>query len=374
MPRAIALASAVAVAFYTVAGLSEAALVRVVQPSETTLDWISDAVLSIALGIAVYLWLHLRATRRALTERERDQLVFHTQLALAEAMQRRLLPRTPDAANGLEWAAMLTPAGRIGGDFFDFLSPNPGVRLMLIADVSGKGIAAAMALTLLRSTFRNVARDAPSLAQLASRMSAAFHDEWHGSPYVTGVIARVDSTERTLTYVNAGHPPGLLIRDDREQALAVGGPPLGLLKRADYDEECRTLESGDVCAFVTDGVTESFDDQPPTLARSGPGCGACPAVVGRSGLRQDHVTLAGGPRPRRRRRVDRRSDRDRPDRGGRSMSGVRLLVATLAIGCVASRVDRACAAGRDHEGRRVRHGLDLSRHGRAASGGALHFR
>lgn len=259
VPRAIALASAVAVAFYTVAGLSEAALVRVIQPSETTLDWISDAVLSIALGVAVYLWLHLRATRRALTERERDQLVFHTQLALAEAMQRRLLPRTPDSANGFGWAAMLAPAGRIGGDFFDFVNPNPGVRLMLIADVSGKGIAAAMALTLLRSTFRNVARDAPGLAQLASRMSAAFHDEWHGSPYVTGVIARVDSTERTLTYVNAGHPPGLLIRNDREQALAVGGPPLGLLKHADYDEECRTLESGDVCAFVTDGVTESFD-------------------------------------------------------------------------------------------------------------------
>ena len=259
-PRAIALASAVAVAFYAVAGLSEAALVRIVQPNESTLDWISDAVLSIALGIAVYLWLDLRATRRALTERERDQLVFHTQLSLAEAMQRRLLPRTPDAANGFSWAAMLTPADRIGGDFFDFLNPRPGLRLMLIADVAGKGIAAAMALTLLRSTFRNVARDAQSPAALASRMSAVFHDEWHGSPYVTAVIARVDAIERTLTYVNAGHPPGLLIHDHREHSLAVGGPPLGLLSRADYEEECTALTDGDVCAFVTDGVTESFDE------------------------------------------------------------------------------------------------------------------
>jgi serine phosphatase RsbU (regulator of sigma subunit) len=71
----------------------------------------------------------------------------------------------------------------------------------------------------------------------------------------------VDATERTLTYVNAGHPPGLLIRNRREQALTVGGPPLGLLKHAAYDEECTTLKDGDVCAFVTDGVTESFDDQ-----------------------------------------------------------------------------------------------------------------
>jgi serine phosphatase RsbU (regulator of sigma subunit) len=258
--RAIALASTVAVAFYAAAGLSEAALIRLVQPSETTLDWISDAVLSIALGIAVYLWLDLRATRRALTERERDQLVFHTQLSLAEAMQRRLLPRTPEAANGFAWAAMLTPAGRIGGDFFDFLNPDPGVQLMLIADVSGKGIAAAMALTLLRATFRNVVRDAQSPAALASRMSAVFHDEWRGSPYVTAVIARVDSIARTLTYVNAGHPPGLLIRNNRQHSLAVGGPPLGLLSRAEYDEQCMALKDGDVCAFVTDGVTEAFDE------------------------------------------------------------------------------------------------------------------
>jgi sigma-B regulation protein RsbU (phosphoserine phosphatase) len=143
-PRALALASAVAVMFYAVAGFSEAVLIRVFQPSELELDWISEAVLSIALGLAVYLWLHLRATRRALTERERAQVVVQAQLSMAEAMQRRLLPRVPGPADGLEWAAVLTPAGKIGGDFFDFLDSPAGGRLMLIADVSGKGIAAAM--------------------------------------------------------------------------------------------------------------------------------------------------------------------------------------------------------------------------------------
>jgi hypothetical protein len=69
-PRALALAGMVAIAFYAVAGLAEAALIRVLQPSELELDWISDAVLSSALGIALYLWLHLRAARLALTEHE----------------------------------------------------------------------------------------------------------------------------------------------------------------------------------------------------------------------------------------------------------------------------------------------------------------
>ena len=259
-PRALGLASVVAVAFYLVAGLSEATLIRVVQPTELELDWISDVVLSGALGVAVYLWLHLRATRLAMTERERGQLVIQTQLSTAEAMQRRLLPPVPGPADGLEWAAVLTPAGKIGGDFFDFLEPRPAVRLMLIADVSGKGIPAAMALTLLRSAFRTVARDTDSPAEFASRMSSAFYDEWHGSPYVTALVARVDTVARTLTYTNAGHPRGILVREGRDHGLAEGGPPLGLLKEARFAEEELSLMSGDVCAFVTDGISEAFDD------------------------------------------------------------------------------------------------------------------
>jgi len=250
----------VALAFYLFAGTIEASLIRIVQPTEMELDWVSDMVLSAALGTAVYLWLHLRATRLALTEREREQLVIQTQLSLAEGMQRRLLPPVPLPAQGFEWAATLTPAGSIGGDFYDFAEPSPNVRVMLIADVSGKGISAAMALTLLRATFRNVARDTTDPAQLATRMSRAFYGEWHGAPYVTCVIARVDLSERMLTYVNAGHPPGLLVRGNGGRDLWEGGPPLGLIDGADYREECLTVQAGDVCVLMTDGVTESFDD------------------------------------------------------------------------------------------------------------------
>ncbi|HEY9467119.1 MAG TPA: PP2C family protein-serine/threonine phosphatase [Vicinamibacterales bacterium] len=258
--RALALALVVTVAFYAAAGLTEATLISVLQPTELELDWISDAVLSGALGIAVYLWLHLRATRRALTEHERTELVIQSQLSMAEAMQRRLLPPVPGPIDGFEWAALLTPAGRIGGDFFDFIDPAPGVRLTLIADISGKGISAAMALTLLRFTFRHVAHDTQSPADLTSRMSSALYGEWHGEPYVTCLIARVDLVGRTLTYTNAGHPPGILVRDRGNHELTEGGPPLGLLADSVYTEERLDLIEGDVCALVTDGVTEAFDD------------------------------------------------------------------------------------------------------------------
>ncbi len=270
VPRALAAASAIAIAFYFVAGLSEAALIRVLQPSELELDWIGDGVLSTALGVAVYLWLHLRATRRALTEQERAQLVIQAQLSMAEIMQRRLLPPVPAPADGLDWAAALIPAGRIGGDFFDFLEPRAGVRLMLIADVSGKGISAAMALTLLRSTFRRAARDTINPAELASRMSAALLEEWHGSPYVTAIVTRIDSGARTLTYTNAGHPKGILVRGGTGGGLTEGGPPLGLLSGARFDEVTLALLPGDVCAFVTDGISEAFDDVPATMGHYAP--------------------------------------------------------------------------------------------------------
>ena len=259
-PRALALAAAAAIAFYAVAGLAEASLIRVLQPSEMELDWISDVVLSGALGASIYLWLHLRATRLALTEHERAQLIIQSQLSMAEAMQRRLLPPIPSPVGGVEWAALLAPAGKIGGDFFDFVECAPGVRLTLIADISGKGISAAMALTLLRFTFRHLARDSSSLAELCTRMSAALYEEWHGSPYVTCMIARIDVARRTLTYVNAGHPPGMLVREGQDHELGEGGLPLGLFECATYVEAEIDLIDDDVCVFMTDGITEAFDN------------------------------------------------------------------------------------------------------------------
>jgi phosphoserine phosphatase RsbU/P len=258
-PRALAWAVTIAVGCFVVAGLAEAVLIRALRPSELELDWISDGMLSVALGVAIYLWLHLRATRLALTEHERSELVLQTQLSLAEGMQRRLLPTVPQRARGLDWAAVLVPAGRIGGDFFDFFQPTADVRLMLIADVSGKGIPAAMALTLLRATFRSVARETDRPAAIAARMSAALYDEWRGTPYVTALIVRVSAARHRLTYANAGHPHGILCRNQWTQALAEGGPPLGLLKEAAFNEQSLDLAVGDVCVFVTDGVSEALD-------------------------------------------------------------------------------------------------------------------
>jgi serine phosphatase RsbU (regulator of sigma subunit) len=245
---------------YVVAGASEEVLIRMLRPTEGELTWISDAVIAAAFGIAVYLWRYLRATRLELSERERAALVLQTQLSLAASMQRRLLPPAPSPGNGFEWAAVQIPAGRIGGDFYDFVERAPGVWMVLVADVSGKGVPAAMALGLLRSIFRTLARELASPAQLVGRLSSALFEEWSGDPYVTCIVARVDTSARTLTCTNAGHPAGIVLRDSSTQLLQAGGPPAGLIPDVRYLEDALELRNGDRCLFVTDGVTEALDE------------------------------------------------------------------------------------------------------------------
>ena len=260
--RALAESAAAALGGYLLAAALEAIVIRWLQPTEWELEWVSDLVLAVALGVAVYLWRHLLATRHELAQRERAEIVLQTQLSLAADIQRRLLPPLPATANGCEWAAALRPAGKIGGDFYDFVETAPDTWMILVADVSGKGIPAAMALGSLRSTFRALARQQLAPAQILGQLSTAFFEEWHGMPYVTCIVAAFDLRAHTLLYSNAGHPPGILFGSIRTGHLYRGGPPAGLLSKATFDEELLNVRPGDVCLLVSDGVTEALDGVP----------------------------------------------------------------------------------------------------------------
>jgi len=261
--RALAESVGAAVCGYIVAAILEATLIRWVRPTEWELAWVSDAALAVALGIAVYIWRHLLTTRRELQERERAELVLQTQLSIAAEIQRRLLPAVPPTDNGFEWAAALKSAGKIGGDFYDFVEIAPRVWIVLVADVSGKGIPAAMALGSLRSAFRALGRQSSDPARIVTQLSTVLYEEWHGSPYVTCLVGTFDLTARTLTYTNAGHPPGIVAGRGGIRHLNRGGPPAGLLPDAEFDQERLQLLVGDACLLVTDGVTEALEGDTP---------------------------------------------------------------------------------------------------------------
>ena len=165
--------AAIAAGAYIGAGILELTLIRVFQPTELELTWVSDVLLAAAFGAAVYFWRHLRLTRLELAAKERSQLVLDTQLAVAADMQRRLLPALPPPREGLEWAADLRPAGRIGGDFYDLVPDGPGRTLALVADVSGKGVPAAMALSTVRAAFRSIIADCRDPGRVLTSLSSA---------------------------------------------------------------------------------------------------------------------------------------------------------------------------------------------------------
>ena len=259
--RVISESIAAAVLGYAAAATIEVAAIRWMQPTEWELAWVSDLVLAIALGVAVYLWRHLLTTRRTLEAHERAQLVLDSQLAVAADIQRRLLPAVPPAADGYEWAAALKSAGKVGGDFYDFVDHPSGVRLVLVADVSGKGVPAAMALGTLRAAFRALAHECADPAHIVTQLSATFYQEWLGSPYVTCIVAAFDLKTRMLTYTNAGHPPGLIVGAHGSRPLVRGGPPAGILENARFEAETIAMGDGDVCVLVSDGVTEALEGQ-----------------------------------------------------------------------------------------------------------------
>jgi sigma-B regulation protein RsbU (phosphoserine phosphatase) len=248
-----------ALATYSVARAADVLVLNVVHPRRGEVLLVSDLILATAFGVVVYLWLNLSATRRRLTGLERGQIIMDTQLALAAEIQRRLLPTTSAGANGVQWAGRLEPALRIGGDFYDFMQVE-GDDVFVVGDVSGKGIPAALLQASAHSLFRTLGRETVNPADLLTRISREIFAENSGSSYLTCVLLRIDGVRRTLTYVNAGHPTGLMVGRSGRRLLSRGGPPAGLFAETLYEAEVVALEAGDLGVIVSDGVTEAMEE------------------------------------------------------------------------------------------------------------------
>ena len=237
----------------------ESAVIAALRPTGMELRWISDLVASAAVAGLTYLSLRLGATRDQLVDLERSRIALDEQLRVAAEIQRRLLPAIPSELLGCRWGAQMIPAHEVGGDFYDFLDLSGDAVLVMLGDVSGKGIPAALLQSALRTLFRVHAASTTDLATLAARMSAGLREETGGAPYATAILARLDRSPARMTFVNAGHPSGFLVRDAAPIALESTGMPLGLWPDARYEALSLDLYPGDLGVFVTDGVTEALE-------------------------------------------------------------------------------------------------------------------
>jgi serine phosphatase RsbU (regulator of sigma subunit) len=194
---------------------------------------------------------------------ERDQL--RRDVRSAAAVQQQLLPREKPIASTLDLSGTCRPALGIGGDYFDFIDVGPHLLGIVLADVAGKGIPAALTMASLHAVVRTEApRYGRRCADLITRINAVLHGTVQPGRYATLFYGLYDDEARTLTYVNAGHPSPLVIRASASPATAVVTldacvSPVGMFPVMRATEESVTLATGDWLVTFSDGVSEALD-------------------------------------------------------------------------------------------------------------------
>ena len=189
---------------------------------------------------------------------ERSQ-VEH-ELGLAREIQLSLLPAQEYRSERIEISAVNVPSSAVGGDYYDYLVEDGDHAVLVLADVSGHGLSAALLTASMRTGFRLLARQTHDPAEIALRLSEVLFESSPPNQYVSAVITVLDLQTGMLRYCNAGHiPPLVADREGATRALSGGGVPLGLFPDAAYETREIELGPGELLAFYTDGIPEAED-------------------------------------------------------------------------------------------------------------------
>jgi sigma-B regulation protein RsbU (phosphoserine phosphatase) len=198
-------------------------------------------------------------------ERERRLKSVEYELEMARRIQDSILPQRVPSIQGLVMTARYEPMTEVAGDFYDFITVDERRLTVLVADVSGHGVPAALIASMLKVAFGAQKEFAADPAEVLSRINTALHGTLDRQ-FVTAACAHIDLVERTVDYAGAGHPPSLLWKNVTGELveLAENGLLLGPFRSATYKNVRHSIEAGDFLLFYTDGLVEgtSTDGKP----------------------------------------------------------------------------------------------------------------
>jgi phosphoserine phosphatase RsbU/P len=220
-----------------------------------------ETLMSVAGQLALVIENARLAERMVAEERLRREL------ALAAEVQRRLLPERPPECLAVELAGFCQPARGVGGDYYDFIKFDNDRLGVAIADVAGKGIAAALLMSTVQATLRSLSVDGAgngSLADMVATLNRLLCGSTGGANYVTFFYAQFDQATRRLAYVNAGHNPPFFFRaaPSRDfRSLSSGGMFVGMFEHCGYEQEVVQMRPGDALIAFTDGLPEARNAQ-----------------------------------------------------------------------------------------------------------------
>ncbi|HMG36527.1 MAG TPA: PP2C family protein-serine/threonine phosphatase [Blastocatellia bacterium] len=201
--------------------------------------------------------IELQASRHQLARKDAE-------LSFALEVQRALFPRQLPEDGGLEFSAICIPARGISGDYYDVMRLPDGRLVFAIADISGKGISAAILMANLQALLRALALTLDCPTEICSHLNRHLYQVTDSTRFATFFYAEWRPTERTLRYVNAGHHPPVFFANsgssNSKGSMIIGGLPLGVFPEAEFQSGEVGLNQGDLMVLYSDGVTEAASE------------------------------------------------------------------------------------------------------------------
>lgn len=184
------------------------------------------------------------------------KLAMERELELAATIQRDILPRGIPHVHDVAIATLARPAKQVGGDYHAFFERD-GILTLLVADVAGKSIPAAMLVSAFHAAVQLLFAEGRSIADIATELNEHIHRWSAENKFITMVIVSIDREAEMLEYVNAGHNPAYLLADGRMETLKSHGLPIGILARTRYAAQRRHFPRGAAVVLYSDGITEA---------------------------------------------------------------------------------------------------------------------
>ena len=237
-------------------------LVGVFSTAHHQLDAFPPAQLRLLQSLCKHIAVAIHNARRFGQERqERERMSREAQEA--RAIQQALLPKASPYVPGFAISGLSIPAGEVGGDWYDFIPFEDGCWGLVLADVSGKGTAAALLMSATRAMLRSLATTCSSPGEILGRLNRLMVEDFPPGRFVTLILAVLDPADRSLKFASAGHLPPLLVDSDGARFLQTElGMPLGLA-RGDFSDTEVKLREGARVVLYSDGITEAagLDDE-----------------------------------------------------------------------------------------------------------------
>jgi phosphoserine phosphatase RsbU/P len=234
----------------------EEKLVGVFSTAHYKLDAFSPLQLELLQALCRHIAVSIRNARQFREERQARERMSR-EAHEARAIQQALLPKASPYVPGFAISGLSIPAGEVGGDWYDFIPLNDGVWGLVLADVSGKGTAAALLMSATRAMLRSLADTSGSPSEILSKLSRLMVEDFPSGRFVTLIFAILNPANRSLRFASAGHLPPLLVDGDGARFLqSKAGMPLGL-SSGDFSDTEVNLLRGSKLVFYSDGITEA---------------------------------------------------------------------------------------------------------------------